>query len=85
VYLRLKAAEKANSVHLQTIAHLNHALRTPLTTLTGAVEILETSQDSLDPNQRRIFQSLKSSVQTLKTIVNEIPDPSAKAKSGSRH
>lgn len=80
VHLHRKAAraEAENNEKAKLIAHLNHALRTPLTTLSGIAEIFELSQDGLDANQKQLVVTLKSAVEALKKILRGIPDFSGK-------
>jgi len=70
----LRDREKAHS-HL--IATLSHELKTPLTSLRIAAELLEeTIADGLPPRAREIFATLQEDVARLQTIAGDLLDAS---------
>ncbi len=70
----LRDQEKAHS-HL--IATLSHELKTPLTSLRIAAELLEeTIADGLPPRAREIFATLQEDVVRLQTIADDLLDAS---------
>lgn len=72
-YFRAKKAEKTRKETIDTLLHWNHALRTPLTTIAGVSEILESSQN-MDEDQKKLVGSLKSATASLKKIANDLAD-----------
>lgn len=74
LFLQARRAEKARRETVDAMLHWNHALRTPLTTLSGITELLETSQQNMDDNQKKLVGTLKSATLSLKKITAEIAD-----------
>ena len=53
------------------LAELNHAIRTPLTTIGGVAEIFHDMEDQLDHKQKQLVRALHTSTMTLKKLVND--------------
>ncbi len=65
-------AEHANRAKSQFLAHMSHEVRTPLNGIIGVNGML--SETALDPEQRRLANTVQYSAQSLLTIVNDILD-----------
>jgi PAS domain S-box-containing protein len=73
---RAEAADRAKS---EFISMISHEIRTPLNALTGIAYLL--AHTSLDEKQQKYVRTLRSSTQSLLTLVNEVLDLS-KLESG---
>lgn len=78
-------AEKARQETVEALLHWNHALRTPLTTLSGITELLETSQQNMDEGQKKLIMTLKSATLSLKKITADMADSPLMNKDGSKN
>ena len=54
------------------IAHISHEIRTPLTAIEGVSELIE--QTKLSEIQKDYLETLKFSIESLRTIINEVLD-----------
>ena len=69
-----KAAEKANAAKSLFLANMSHEVRTPLTSVLGATEIL--ADDTLSPAQHHLVGIIHRSGERLLRLVNDILDVS---------
>jgi PAS domain S-box-containing protein len=70
----LTRAEEANRAKSVFLANMSHEIRTPLNGVLGMTEVLETSLT--DPDHRRMVSMIRSSGETLLTVLNNILDMS---------
>jgi PAS domain S-box-containing protein len=69
-----RAAEEASAAKSLFLANMSHEVRTPLTSVLGATEIL--AEDALDPHQRYLVDVIHRSGERLLRLVNDILDVS---------
>lgn len=67
-----RAAEDANAAKSLFLANMSHEVRTPLTSLLGAGEML--AEGDLDPGQRYLVEVVHRSGERLLRLVNDILD-----------
>jgi len=72
-------AEAASIVKSRFLANMSHEIRTPMNGIIGFLYLLESTQ--LDDEQNRFIQYIKTSSETLLTVINDILDIS-KIESG---
>jgi two-component system, NtrC family, sensor histidine kinase KinB len=66
-YLRDKDRARANLV-----ATLSHELKTPLTSLAFAAELLETGRNSLDPGQRELVSTIGEDIAEMRHLADDL-------------
>lgn len=66
------AAENASRAKSDFLANVSHEVRTPLTIITGAQELL--SETSLAPDQRQYLDMAQSSAETLLRLIEDLLD-----------
>ncbi len=69
-----RAAEEANAAKSLFLANMSHEVRTPLTSVLGAAEIL--AEGDLGPGDRALVQIVQRSAEKLHRLVNDILDVS---------
>jgi PAS domain S-box-containing protein len=74
LYLAKAHAEEANRAKSMFLANMSHEIRTPLNGVLGMAEVLETSL--VDPEHKRMIGIIRSSGESLLSILNDILDMS---------
>ncbi len=69
-----RAAEEASAAKSLFLANMSHEVRTPLTSVLGATEML--AEDELDPHQQYLVDVIHRSGERLLRLVNDILDVS---------
>jgi len=69
-----RAAEEANAAKSLFLANMSHEVRTPLTSVLGAGEML--AEGDLDPGQRYLVEVVRRSGERLLRLVNDLLDVS---------
>ena len=69
-----RAAEEANATKSLFLANMSHEVRTPLTSVLGAAEIL--AEGNLEPGDRALVAIIQRSADKLHRLVNDILDVS---------
>ena len=72
--LKSEAAQAANEVKSQFLAHMSHEIRTPMNAILGMAELL--MQEKLSGRQLRYASDIKTSAMGLLGIINDILDVS---------
>ncbi len=69
-----EAAEEASRVKTVLLSMASHELRTPLTIITGYVELLASSADTLGGEEREFLEVIQTSTASLTTLINDFLD-----------
>ena len=75
-------AEKASRAKGAFLANMSHEIRTPLNAIIGYSQILNQSRD-LEPDQKKMIQTIESSGNNLLELINEVLDYS-KIEAGTK-
>ncbi|GEM_PF-2123743 len=67
-----KAAESASAARERFLATMSHEVRTPMNGILGVASLLETTP--LGEDQRELVQTIRTSAESLLTVINEILD-----------
>ena len=67
-----RVAEEANKVKSTFLASMSHEIRNPLNAIMGMAEVLK--DDRLDPDQRRVLETISAAGQSLLSLVNDVLD-----------
>ena len=70
--LEKERSEAANHAKSDFLATMSHEIRTPMNAILGMSEIL--SRSSLDTRQRKLLSDIRSSSQSLLSIINDVLD-----------
>jgi len=67
-------AQRANSAKTEFLSHMSHELRTPLNAILGFGQLLETSKNHLDDQQRDHINEILIAGRHLLMLINEVLD-----------
>ncbi len=67
-----RVAEEANKVKSTFLASMSHEIRNPLNAIMGMAEVLK--DDRLDPDQRRVLDTISAAGHSLLGLVNDVLD-----------
>ena len=70
-----RLAEEANAAKSRFLSMMSHDLRTPLTTIDGNAQLLESGVEGpLTPDQRQRIESIRDACRVQTTLINDILD-----------